>query len=61
MEVTQEKLRGAISPKEYSRIQHTICLDDFNTNYPNTKRIDRIAREINDYLKYKNKNIPGGK
>ena len=60
METTQEKLRGVISPEEYPRIQHTICLDDFNTNYPNRNRIDRIANEINKYLKHK-KNIPGGK
>ena len=57
METAQEMLRGYINPEEYPRIPHTICLDDFNTNYPNTNRIDRIANEINKYLKYKNKNI----
>ena len=41
------------SPEEYSRIPHVICLADFNTNYPNTNRIDRIASEINEYLKHK--------
>ena len=56
MESAQEKLCCVISQEEYSRIQHTICLDDFNTNYPNTNRINRIASEINEYLKYDRKN-----
>ena len=56
MEKAQEKLRGVINREEYPRIQHTICLDDFNTNYPNTNRINRIASEINEYLRRKNKN-----
>ena len=32
-----------------------IYLDDFNTNYPNPNRIDRIAREVDEYLKWKHK------
>lgn len=55
MKTEQEILRGGINPEEYPRISHTICLDDFNTNYPNTRRVDRIASEINEYLKRKNK------
>ena len=55
MEAAQEMLRGWISPEEYSRIPHMICSDDFNTNYPSSNRINRIASEINEYLKYKDK------
>ena len=36
-------------------IPHVVYLSDFNTNYPNPNRIDRIASEINEYLKYKRK------
>ena len=57
MKVVQEMLHKGISPEEYSRIHHMIYLEDFNTNHPNTGRIDRIAREIEEYLKYKHKNI----
>ena len=32
-----------------------IYLDDFNTNYPNPNRIDRIAREVDEYLKWNHK------
>ena len=46
-----------VSPDEYSRISHMICLADFDTNRPNPNRINRIATEINEYLKYKHKNI----
>ena len=46
-----------VSPDEYSRIPHMICLADFDTNRPNPNRINRIATEINEYLKYKHKNI----
>ena len=56
MKTVQEILHNGIKPDEYSRIPHKICLDDFNTNYPNTSRIDRIAGEINEYLKHKRKN-----
>ena len=48
-------LYGGISPVEYSRIQHMIYFDDFNTNHPSSNRVDRIASEINEYLKYKDK------
>lgn len=56
MKVVHEILHNGVSPNEYSRIPHKICSDDFNTNYPNTNRIDRIASEINEYLKHKRKN-----
>lgn len=46
---------GLIKPNELSRVSHVVCLADFDTNYPNLNRIDRIASEINEYLKYKNK------
>ncbi len=57
MKVIQELLHTGINPEEYSRIPHIIYLDDFNTNHPNPNRIDRIARETDEYLKYKHKNI----
>ena len=40
---------------ECSQIPHMIYSDDFNTNYPNPNRIDRIAREVDEYLKWKHK------
>ena len=55
MKAIQETLRGGVNPSEYSRIQHMIYFDDFNTNYPNSNRIDRIANEISEYLRYKDK------
>ena len=55
MKITQEILHGGITPAEYSRIPHTICLADFNTSYPNPNRINRIASEINEYLNWKRK------
>lgn len=56
MKFVHEILHNGANPNEYSRIPHKICLGDFNTNYPNTNRIDRIASEINEYLKHKRKN-----
>ena len=56
MKTVQEILHSGINPNEYSRIPHKICLDDFNTSYPNSSRISRIASEIGEYLKYKRKN-----
>ena len=55
MKTEQEMLHDGVNPAEYSRIPHSVCLDDFNTNYPNSNRIDRIAGEINEYLKNKRK------
>jgi hypothetical protein len=54
---TTEKLYKEISPEEYSRIPHVIYLDDFNTNYPASNRVERIAREIDEYIKWKQKHI----
>ena len=56
MKIIYKTLDNGIAPSEYSRIPHTICLADFDTNHPNTNRIDRIASEINEYLKHKRKN-----
>lgn len=50
-----ELQKRLIKPEEYCRIPHVITLSDFNTNYPNPDRINRIAREIDEYLKYKKK------
>ena len=55
MKTIQEILRGGVSAEEYSRIPHMVYLGDFNTNHPSSNRIDRIASEINDYLKYARK------
>lgn len=55
MKTIQEILRGGVSAEEYSRIPHMIYLGDFNTNYPSPNRIDRIASEINDYLRHMSK------
>ena len=56
MKTIQKTLLNGVNHNEYSRIPHTVCLADFDTNHPNTNRIDRIASEINEYLKYKRKN-----
>ena len=55
MKVEKEMLNGGIKPDEYSHISHVVCSADFNTNYPASNRINRIASEINEYLRYKNK------
>lgn len=44
-----------VNPNEYAQIPHVVCLADFNTSHPNPNRINRIASEINEYLKYKNR------
>ena len=49
----KETLHIGINPSEYSRIPHIIYDNDFNTNHPNPNRIDRIAREIDEYMKWK--------
>ena len=61
MKTIQKKTRGKIVYTESSRIPHMIYLADFNTNYPSSSRIDRIASEINEYLRYKNNNGMGVK
>lgn len=56
MKFGKEKLYiEVIKPDEYCRISHIIAPSDFNTNYPNPDRVNRIAREIEEYLKYKKK------
>lgn len=57
MKGTEKKFCGVISPGEYSRISHVIYPEDFNTNYPASNRVERIAREIDEYIKWKQKNI----
>ena len=39
--------------EESRRIDCTIVGDDFNTNYPNPRRISLVAGDINRYLRYK--------
>ena len=57
MKITGNTLhRGYVSNKQ-PRIPHMVCPDDFNTNYPNPNRIGRIAREIDEYLRYKHKHM----
>lgn len=52
MRTVREILPGVVNTVESSRIPHMVYLGDFNTNYPSPNRIDRIASEINDYLKH---------
>ena len=48
-----------ITPDEYSRIYYEISEADFNTSGPNLQRIDKLARGINEYLKFKRKHMEG--
>ena len=57
MKTLETMLHSGLTPDEYSRIPHMVYATDFNTNHPIPNRIDRIASEINEYLKYKRKNI----
>ena len=49
--------KALISPDEYSRINCAIVESDFSTNYPSQSRIERTAREINEYLNYKRRHM----
>lgn len=53
MKTVKEILNRGVSPAEYSRIPHMIYETDFNTSHPITNRIDRIDREIGEYMKLK--------
>jgi hypothetical protein len=55
MKITQKMLHNGVNPSEYSRIPHMIYESDFNTNHPSANRIERIAREIDEYMKWKRK------
>ena len=55
MEIMQKKLYNGVAPSEYNRVPHVLCLADFDTNHPNPNRIDRIAREVEEYLRRKRK------
>ena len=55
MKITQKISHNGISPSECFRIPHMIYEADFNTNYPIPNRIDRIAREIDEYMRWKRK------
>ena len=57
MEDKRVIFKSGLSPEECSRISHMIYESDFNTNYPNQNRIERIAREIDEYMNYKKKHI----
>ena len=57
MKTLEKMLHSGLTPDEYSRIPHMVYATDFNTNHPIPNHIDRIASEINEYLKYKRKNI----
>ena len=48
-------VREILYKPECDHIPHVIYLNDFNTNYPNPNRINRIASEISEYLKCKRK------
>lgn len=53
MKTGKEILHNGVAPSEYSRIPHVIYPNDFNTNHPIPNRIDRIASEIDEYMKWK--------
>ena len=57
MKSIQEISNGWVSPGRHSNIPHVICLADFDTNHPNKNRIDRIASEISEYVKWENKHL----
>ena len=57
MKTEREIFHGGTALSEFSCVPHTVYLTDFNTNYPSTGRIDRIAREISAYLICKNNHI----
>ena len=44
----------SLTREELSRIPYYASEDDFSTYYPSRNRIDKIVREIEKYLKYKN-------
>ena len=46
-------LNYKLSEEELSRIDCTVVEADFNTNYPNLRRINAIAGDINRYLKHR--------
>ena len=56
MKIVQETLHDWVNPDEYASIPHMIYFSDFNTNYPSPNRIDRIASEISECVKWKYKN-----
>ena len=60
MKDTQETLSSGFAPVESCRIPHVICMADFNTNYPNPNRINRIAGEISEYLKCQKNHMTDG-
>ena len=54
METTIKELHNLeINYSESSKINCTITNADFNTNRPNSRRIEMAARDIGEYLNYK--------
>ena len=54
--ITEENKRHKgvlLSAEEISRIPYYIGEDEFSTYYPSRKRIDKLVREIDKYIKYK--------
>ncbi len=52
--------RLTITPDEYSRINYGELTElDFCTSNPNPYNIDKTARGINEYLRYKRKHMKG--
>lgn len=55
--MTKEQDKGSslsLTREDLSRIPYYATEDDFSTYYPSRNRIDKIVREIEKYLKYKN-------
>lgn len=50
---------GFVAPEEFLRTPHIILEGDFSTNYPSQSRINRVACEIDEYLRRKRKYMEG--
>ena len=59
MKFVQEILSGNGFTTEVIPVPHKVYLDDFSTSHPNSSRVDRIANEVNEYLRYKKKHAEG--
>ena len=55
MKTKRDILHSRTTPVVNSQIPHVIHPADFNTSYPDPNHIDRIAREVDEYLNWKRK------
>lgn len=40
---------------ECNRVSYGLTIDDFNTSFVNPHRVDKMIREVENYLRYKRK------